>query len=110
MPLLDAEIKSLNVTHAVVGAWLSDNWNLPAAVSETIQYHHTPTDKNSRLVSLIHISDFMVSRNFFSVTGRDPAYRLEPQALAVLGIAETDLLEIEADVDRDMFSDSTLDV
>lgn len=110
MPLLDAEAKSLNVTHAVVGTWLADNWNLPDAVYETIHFHHTPSDKNSRMVSLVHITDFIVSRNFFSVTGRDPAYRLEPQALAVLGITEADLLEIESEVDRDMFSDSTMDV
>lgn len=110
LPLLEAEAAVLKVSHAVVGTWLADNWNLPDAVYEAIQYHHAPTDKNSKMVSLIHITDFMVSRNFFSVTERDPLYKLEPKALAILGLTETDLLELESEVDRDMFSDSTMEI
>ena len=110
MPLLDAEAKALNVTHEVVGTWLADNWNLPDAVYETIHHHHTPAVSSSKMVSLIHITDFIVSRNFFSVTEKDPVYRLEPRALAVLGIGESDLLDIESEVDRDMFADSSMNL
>lgn len=32
----------LGCTHADIGAWLAEKWNLPSQLVEAIQYHHTP--------------------------------------------------------------------
>ncbi len=32
----------LGCTHADIGAWLAEKWNLPQQLVEAIQYHHTP--------------------------------------------------------------------
>jgi putative nucleotidyltransferase with HDIG domain len=66
--LLAAEKKVLGFTHTDVGAWLADKWNLPDSVSAAIRFHHGPLPSQDRQVALIHLSDYISSKNFFSAT------------------------------------------
>lgn len=40
--LVAAEEIVLGCTHADIGAWLAEKWNLPEQLVNSIQYHHTP--------------------------------------------------------------------
>lgn len=40
--LVAAEEIVLGCTHADIGAWLAEKWNLPSQLVDAIQYHHTP--------------------------------------------------------------------
>jgi putative nucleotidyltransferase with HDIG domain len=61
---LEAEESVLGVTHAAVGGWLAERWNLPDHLTEAISLHHTPGDatRNQELVSLIHCADVFACR------------------------------------------------
>lgn len=40
---IDAENKVLGATHATIGGWLAEKWNLPPVYAETMKYHHDPS-------------------------------------------------------------------
>lgn len=59
--LKDAERKVLRFTHADVGVWLAEKWNLPKELRTVMQYHHapnlaTPFDK---LTCIVHLADIL---------------------------------------------------
>jgi len=46
-PLIDAEMQIMGFTHAHIGTWLADKWNLPEGIAFTMLYHHTPALANT---------------------------------------------------------------
>jgi putative nucleotidyltransferase with HDIG domain len=95
--LLDAEKNILGYSHAEIGFWLAGQWNLPSTVLDTILYHHTPSlsKKNSKRVAIIHIADYIVSKDIFSPFEKDPNYSLDQGSCAILGISDNDLKDVE---------------
>ena len=52
--VLEAERKSLAVDHGCAGAWLVENWGLPATFSEVCERHHdAPRTKDSEILQLV---------------------------------------------------------
>ena len=64
LTFLEAEESVLGVTHAEVGGWLAERWNLPDHLVEAVLLHHTPARavRNPDLVSLIHCADVLAYR------------------------------------------------
>jgi putative nucleotidyltransferase with HDIG domain len=60
--IVEAEEQVLGVTHAEVGGWLAEKWNLPPSLVETIAYHHRTDQLESPepSVLLIHLADNLV--------------------------------------------------
>jgi len=99
-PLLDAEIDVLGFTHADIGAWLTEQWQLPAGVIETTRSHHRPAEakKHVKQTAIIHLADYMASNNVLSATERNPEYPLEQSVFETLGISEDNLKKIDEEV------------
>lgn len=98
--LLEAEKGILGATHAVVGTWLADSWNLPESILAGITYHHTPSQTDSRLASLIHLSDYLaLNMGYGFLESSD--FPLSSSAFDVLGISSDDLTDIEEIVRRE---------
>ena len=96
MSLLDAEQNILNSSHAEIGYWLAIQWNLPDSILNTILYHHTPhLGKNAKQLALIHIADYIVTKNICSPFEKPPNYPLDPGSLDILSISDNDLKRIE---------------
>lgn len=58
---LKAEENLLGFTHADVGSWLAEGWNLPDKLVKSIRYHHRP-EKNiedRELTTIIHVADLI---------------------------------------------------
>lgn len=57
--IAEAEEAVLGVTHAEVGGWLAEKWNLPPSLVETITHHHHPgmLAEPEPPVLLIHMAD-----------------------------------------------------
>ncbi len=71
-PMYYMEKKNLKgVTHAEVGAWLAERWNLPGNLIQGVRYHHEPgaAPKTSELAALVHLSDFLIRRRNFGFSG-----------------------------------------
>jgi putative nucleotidyltransferase with HDIG domain len=57
----EAEKEVLGVTHAEVGAWLAERWNLPVILVEAIRYHQHPEScpRNAELPLLVYLGDYL---------------------------------------------------
>jgi len=107
--LLDAEKNILGYSHAEIGFWLAEQWNLPSTLLDTILYHHTPSlsRNNAKRVAIIHIADYIVSKESYGPFEKDPNYSLDRDSCALLGISDKDLKQVEETV---QFTDEIFNV
>jgi len=107
LPLLEAEKKVLDFTHSDIGMWLAEGWKLPDTVQDTNLFHHTPSlaKRNEKHVAVVHIADYLTSKNIISPIEKDPGYPLDPSSLEILGISDNDLKEMEESVGGVPFDD-----
>ena len=105
--LLDAEKKVLDFTHADIGMWLAEEWNLPDIVKDVNLFHHKPSiaKRNEKQVAVIHIADYLTAKNIISPTEKEPNYSLDPYSLKILGISENDLKDLEESLGGIPFDD-----
>jgi len=56
-----AEKELLGVDHGQIGSWLAENWRLPRAISEVMQYHHDleRAQINKPLVTIVNFADVL---------------------------------------------------
>ncbi|MBI5055899.1 MAG: HDOD domain-containing protein [Nitrospirae bacterium] len=103
--LLEAEEAVFGFTHADMGTWLVDKWNLPDIILDTTQYHHAPSKakRNLNLAALAHVADFIATRSIFSATKEDPNYPFDKASLDILGISENGLKDLEAEIKSEIF-------
>ncbi len=103
--LIDAEKKVLGITHADIGVWLMDKWNLPAIIQDVVQYHHAPSEaaSNQKLVAVIHLSNIIASRHSFGLFEGGPVNAFDYSALEILGVTEKYLETIESGLDKEAF-------
>ncbi|KAF0181286.1 MAG: metal dependent phosphohydrolase [Nitrospirae bacterium] len=103
--LVDAEKKVLGITHADIGVWLADKWNLPTVIQDAIEFHHMPSaaTDNRMLVALIHVGNAVASRHSLGIIESEPVNAFDSSALDILGISEKDLETIESGLDKQAF-------
>lgn len=93
--LIAMEEKIIGINHAEIGFKVSEKWNLPSKLSETIRCHHTPMDSlyHSKLVSVIYVANIFAniinSRNVFMSMSM-----FDPNVLDFLALTEDDLFEL----------------
>lgn len=94
--LHETERDVFDFTHADIGFWLAEKWNLPDTVRESIQHHHTPSaaQENLKHVAVTHIADYITSQNIIKAIDRIYSLSIEHSSLEILGISEDDLTEV----------------
>ena len=92
---LEAEESVLGVTHAEVGAWLAERWNLPGHLVEAIRLHHAPegAEVNKPLVALIHCADVIANRMNASAIDYEKGITFDRHALAFLHLDNEQALQ-----------------
>ena len=72
-PLFAVEAEALGVTHAEVGGWLAQQWNLPRILSEPMMFHHEPGRAKSAPLhtAVVHVADLLIKARGFGDSG-DP--------------------------------------
>lgn len=107
----EAEESVLGVTHADVGGWMAERWNLPDHLVDAIRHHHTPdrARRSPELVSLIHCADVLAVRLGGVPVGFEKGLEFNQEALTSLRLNEETVLReyatscaklIQNDVDR----------
>lgn len=94
LTFLEAEESILGVTHAQVGGWLAERWNLPDHLIEAVAKHHTPGEAalNTDLVALIHCADVLAHRISPTPVEFDKGIDFDKQALERLRLADESAL------------------
>lgn len=96
LTMLEAEESVLGVTHAEVGGWLAERWNLPDHLIEAISFHHHP-DKavlNPGLVALIHLADVIaIQLNNGAAVEFDKGASFNQQALVRMQLSDENVLK-----------------
>lgn len=85
--LLALEMNRYGITHAQVGGYLLQWWDLPYVMVEAALYHGAPNDEriiNKDLVSIVHVAQHYASK----IMGSTGFCRYEPEALRALGVDE----------------------
>ncbi|MFP4418406.1 MAG: HDOD domain-containing protein [Chitinivibrionales bacterium] len=92
---LQAEIKTLGVSHTQIGATLADKWALPIDVEKVLVHHHDPkeTQTASELVNLVHVADNLCHQIGLDVFGGETAHDVDDTSLKILGIRQEDYPE-----------------
>jgi putative nucleotidyltransferase with HDIG domain len=92
----EAEMEVLGTDHAEVGAWLAKCWFLPDKLSEPIAFH----DDVGRAVdhrvktAVVHVADVLIKASGFGDGGDSLVPQIQPEAWAVLGLTEQQLVEL----------------
>jgi HD-like signal output (HDOD) protein len=91
--ILEAEAQVLGTTHAEIGAWLFENWNLPKGLVETTRCHHNPklASDSPKFAEIIHVADILVRSVRFGNGGDNKIPVLHEGAWKSLGLQETEL-------------------
>jgi HD-like signal output (HDOD) protein len=94
--IVEAEVQVLGVTHADVGGWLLERWNLPKGLVETTRCHHNPAlaSDSRKIAEIIHIADILVRAIRFGNGGDTKIPVLDERAWKSLGLNETELEEL----------------
>lgn len=110
--LLRAEKNILSYTHADVGFWLAEHWNLPETMLDANLYHHTPSlaKRNEKLLAVIHIADYISAKKIFSPIEKDPNYPFDGGSLDILSISDNDMKDIEESIGDVPLADEILDM
>ncbi len=106
MLFYEAENQVMGVTHANIGGWLLDKWQLPGQIVEPIAYHHTfhPVRPHADRTAVVHLADILVRAEGFGFGGDRKVPVVSPEALGLLQLSVEDIREI-MDAMNDQLSD-----
>lgn len=67
-----AEEAVIGTSHAQVGSWLAEKWNLPEIITQTIRYHHEPWNatKDKVLVATASLANYLCHVSEIGNSGR----------------------------------------
>lgn len=57
----DIELRIAGATHAQIGSWLTEKWNLPRLITDAVGFHHSPWEaKNDPvMVAMVTVADYL---------------------------------------------------
>lgn len=92
--LYEAEKEIFGVSHAEVGRWLAEHWNMPEFLTLAIGYHHEPEKASEEysIVPLVHIANSVARYKGIGNGGDSTKPPIRKEALARLSFKK-DLLD-----------------
>ena len=100
-PLLAAEQKVLGTTHAEIGAYLAQWWDLPPSVVEAARWHHAPGKASKEfadLVAVVHLADWVVQKHGIGASGNGRRPQVDFGCLARLGLSSDGLDDVGREI------------
>lgn len=109
MHILDAEQEVLGTTHAEIGGWLAQLWNLPHHLGEAISLHHDPSKAklDPVLASIVHLADILCRRRQIGSGGDETIPEIAPCTWPTLrlrsfGFEDGDMEALLSQLDNEM--------
>ncbi|MEN6327220.1 MAG: HDOD domain-containing protein [Syntrophomonas sp.] len=103
---IDTENEILGFNHAMVGARVAENWNLPPELVEAIALHHHPENAeiNKRLTAIVHLGDAICVMMGIGIGIDGMLYPVSEEAMKLLGFNEAGIETIISEL-VDVFAD-----
>ncbi len=85
LTISEAEMKVIGVTHAEIGGWLAEKWNLPESLVQAITYHHNPlaVEEPSEILMVTHTANALIRHNHIGQAGDSLGASLSPEVSTV---------------------------
>ena len=85
LTISEAEMKVIGVTHAEIGGWLAEKWNLPESLVQAITYHHNPLaiEEPSEIRMVTHAANALTRHNHIGQAGDSLGASLSPEVSTV---------------------------
>jgi putative nucleotidyltransferase with HDIG domain len=98
--MFEAEREVLGISHAVVGRWIADRWNLPPLLVEVINYHHQPLENKDywATTALVHTADVLCRQAGIGSGGDQAQLEIQPHVYDWLKLNEEDYKEVMEDI------------
>ena len=96
MLFYEAEQEVMEITHATIGGWLLDQWQLPGQLVEPIMYHHDfhPTRTHAVRTGVVHLADILVRAEGFGSGGDRRIPVVSDDAMQTMGLGADDVQDI----------------
>ncbi|HEY3328615.1 MAG TPA: HDOD domain-containing protein [Capsulimonadaceae bacterium] len=93
LPYTEAEREVLGFDHAEIGARMTERWNLPPQLVQTIQFHHKPSEQPemSPLTQIVHLADVLCMMLGIGLGGDGLRYELEAGTIEALHLTDEDI-------------------
>lgn len=103
----DAEISQLGYNHAEIGMFLTEKWNLPIELCDTILNHYSPSkaSENKVLASIVHLADYMTQKLGVGDFYWDAGIKLDETVYDILKFSSEDDLNNFIEKYRGMFEE-----
>lgn len=109
LPMVEAESRKLNFTHARAGRMLAKRWGLPDRLVETIAWHHDPrlAEKHPHFAAVVHLADCIANAMHLGSSGNGCVPAIRPEALEICRLKTEDLADLLRKVQEE-YEDSLL--
>ena len=99
MSLWEIEKKLIGIDHAQAGSLMAEHWNLPAALADSIHFHHYPAmaPADPYLPAMVNLANSVAGQQG-GVSDGLSSYDLAPETLDILGLKPESMEEISAEI------------
>lgn len=98
LTISEAEMKVVGVTHAEIGGWLAEKWNLPESLVQAITHHHDPMacEEPGEILMIVHAANALTRHNRIGqagdALGASLSAEISPRFKGGRDISDADLL------------------
>jgi putative nucleotidyltransferase with HDIG domain len=99
LPLWQVEKQQLGMDHGAVGGLMTERWLFPVNLVEAIRYHHAPAIATTRCqphAAIVNIANALATRPQTGLASLNDLSPLDPEALRILNLDETQLADLQA--------------
>jgi putative nucleotidyltransferase with HDIG domain len=93
----DAETRILGASHADIGAYVLEKWNLPPAVTEAVEFHHHPTRSHFQfyMAAICYLANILAHRSKIGNSGDDMERELDPMVRDYFGLTAQHMQDLQ---------------
>lgn len=93
----DAEMRVLGANHAEIGAFVLEKWNLPPAITESVEYHHHPTKSHFQfyIAAICYLANILSHRSNIGNSGDSMPRELDPMVRDYFGLTAQTMQELQ---------------
>ena len=101
MYITEAEKEVFGVTHTQAGRWLTEKWNFPKELIESVSSHHNPLQSKeySKVTSIVTLSENLIKMMGFGFSGDPFVHSIDESLWQEVGLKDDDLLQVFSEVE-----------